>query len=90
MFCTILLVPQQSNRCDCGVFVCMNAYAVYSLVNKKIRRNDTWFLDLKSECQAFKFQMKEIHSLRKDIMALVERLSYLYMSSMLGNNSSNT
>ncbi|GKY91404.1 hypothetical protein MPSEU_000112700 [Mayamaea pseudoterrestris] len=79
-------VPRQDNFCDCGVFVCRYAYALYQLskgTSFKVRdghEGNQQFYKTITNAKEFKFDMEEIQLLRKQLMSLIERLHYLHQT----------
>lgn len=76
----VLSVPYQDNSCDCGVFVCRYAYALYSRINLGITFGD-WgdkrhpFLKAITKYKQFEFDMRNIGEMRDDMSELISRLS---------------
>jgi hypothetical protein len=77
-------VPRQNNFCDCGVFVCRYAYALYKLskhTTLKVRDahgEGSPFRKLITGAKEFKFNMNEIQLMRKQLMSLIERLHAIH------------
>ena len=74
------LVPLQTNGCDCGIFVCLYAYNLYSMRDKKFTKSGMQekFRDLITRSPAFQFTMDDISRTREEIKTLVDSLSVLY------------
>ena len=84
-------VPEQTNGCDCGVFVCRYAYAMYLMRNETftyesagmapgdISRRKMAFRSQITESAAFDFDMSDIATIRDHVAELIKRLHVLYV-----------
>jgi hypothetical protein len=83
---SLITVPYQDNGCDCGVFVCRYAYNLYMMRHLKFTYEDYEerppFTSKITRSPAFKFNMSDIDRIRKDISALIDNLSNLYLPQM--------
>eukprot|EP00586_Coscinodiscus_wailesii_P008142 CAMPEP_0172521924 /NCGR_PEP_ID=MMETSP1066-20121228/292848_1 /TAXON_ID=671091 /ORGANISM="Coscinodiscus wailesii, Strain CCMP2513" /LENGTH=710 /DNA_ID=CAMNT_0013304887 /DNA_START=982 /DNA_END=3114 /DNA_ORIENTATION=- len=75
-------IPYQDNSWDCGVFVCRYAFALYQQRHVPITYEDVeseiLFQKTITDSQGFKFNMKDIIRLRKEMRILIDNLSELY------------
>ena len=85
-------VPQQDNTCDCGVFVCRYAHAVYKMYRNRvwIRRKDIRVPEkfgqrklledhVITNSSIFNFCASDVRDLRDKIKKLVNALSKIYL-----------
>ena len=70
-------VPYQLNGCDCGVFICRYAYALFVMRHEKFTWEDVSKLITRGS--AFKFGMADIARIRKEVLTLIDRLSMTYL-----------
>ncbi len=77
------LVLYQDNSCDCGVFVCQYAYALFESRFNIFTWQDCQnnFHRVVTMNQLFKFNMVDIKRIREEFGILVDRLSELYAAS---------
>ena len=81
-----LAIPQFLNRkngFDCGLFVCMYAYAMYQIRHRHISYSDVYLSqtpckEAVTDSTFFKFNSEEITRLRQQIGQLLDYLSTVY------------
>ncbi len=76
-------VPQQRNGFDCGLYVCMYAYAVYQIRHRPITYSDLYLnktpcSEAITEVSYFQFTSEEITGLRQQIAQLIDYLVIVY------------
>ena len=72
-----VVVPQQNNGTDCGVFVCRYAYNMMLMQNYKFTQHT--IANVVAESPSFKFGMKGIKRIRSELSVLIMNLSTVYL-----------
>ena len=80
----IYSVPTQNNGTDCGVFVCRYAYNMVLMQDCKFTPGS--IVDVISHSPAFKFGMKDISRIRKELSDLISNISLVYLSMTSTND----